>query len=129
MVFLFSLALSPVLALLDLLQFDLYSLADLELRQHEAFLGRQNLAPLDPTARAQFRAISYHQISARIVLAVAKASVMRLLGIPRLSIPPLSLVLSLLETALAQQILFPLLFSLLVPCSQKPRRILHFSRR
>jgi hypothetical protein len=65
----------------------LYSLADLELRQHEAFLGSQNLAPMDPSARSQYRAISYRQISARIGLAVAKASVMRLLGIPRLPSP------------------------------------------
>jgi hypothetical protein len=65
----------------------LYSLADLELRQHEAFLSRQNLAPIDPSARSQFRAISYRQISARIGLAVAKASVMRLLSIARLPSP------------------------------------------
>ncbi len=57
------------------------------MRQHEAFLGSQNLAPMDPSARSQYRSISYRQISARIGLAVAKASVMRLLGIPRLPSP------------------------------------------
>ncbi len=50
---------------------------------------------MDPSARSQYRAISYRQISARIGLAVAKASVMRLLGIPRLP-PPSSVPRSLL---------------------------------
>ena len=44
---------------------------------------------LDPSARFQFRAISYRQISARIGQAVAKASVMCLLGVPRLPLLPL----------------------------------------
>ena len=39
---------------------------------------------LEPSARSQFCALSYRQISACIDQAVAKASVMRLLGIPRL---------------------------------------------
>ena len=43
---------------------------------------------LNPSAGSQFRAISYRQISARIGHAVAKASVMRLLGVPRLPLPP-----------------------------------------
>lgn len=67
----------------------LFSLADLELRHHDSLLARQGLPPmLDPSARSQFRAISYRQISARIGHAVAKASVMRLLGVPRLPLPP-----------------------------------------
>jgi hypothetical protein len=67
----------------------LFSLADLELRQHDSSLARQGLPPLsDPSARSQFRAIAYRQISARIGIAVAKASVMRLLGVPRLPLPP-----------------------------------------
>ena len=37
----------------------------------------------------QFRAICYRQTSARIGHAVAKASVMRLLGVPRLPLPQL----------------------------------------
>jgi hypothetical protein len=67
----------------------LFSLADLELRQHDSSLVRQGLPPLlDPSARSQFRAIAYRQISARIGIAVAKASVMRFLGVPRLPLPP-----------------------------------------
>ena len=67
----------------------LFSLADLELRQHDSLLACQGLPPmLDPSTRSQFRAISYRQISARIGHAVAKASVMRLLGVPRLPLPP-----------------------------------------
>ncbi len=63
----------------------LSSLADLELRQHDSLLARQGLPPmLDPSAWSQFRAISYRQISVRIGHAVAKASIMRLLGVPRL---------------------------------------------
>jgi hypothetical protein len=66
----------------------LFSLADLELRQHDSQLARQCLPPLtDPSARSQFRAICYRQISARIGQAVAKATVMRLLGVPRLPLP------------------------------------------
>ena len=58
----------------------LFPLADLELRQHDSQLARQCLPPmLDPSARSQFRAICYRQISARIGQAVAKATVMRLL--------------------------------------------------
>ena len=67
----------------------LFSLADFQLRQQDSILARQGLPPLlDPSARSQFRAICYRQISARIGLAVAKASVMRLLGVPRLPLPP-----------------------------------------
>ena len=67
----------------------LFSLADLELRQHDSLLARQGLPHmLDPSARSQFRAICYRQISARIGHAVAKASVMRLLGVPRLPLAP-----------------------------------------
>ncbi len=44
---------------------------------------------MDPSARSQFRAICYRQTSARIGHAVAKASVMRLLGVPRLPLPQL----------------------------------------
>ncbi len=66
---------------------------------------------LDPSARSQYRAM----ISARIGHAVAKASIMRLLGVPRFPLPLVSIyprlfpVLPLLETALARQIPFPLL--------------------
>jgi hypothetical protein len=67
----------------------IFSLADLELRQHESLLASQNLPPMDPSARSQFRAICYRQTSARIGHAVAKASVMRLLGVPRLPLPHL----------------------------------------
>ncbi len=44
---------------------------------------------MDPSARSQFRAICYRQTSesARIGHAVAKAFVMRLLGVPRLPLP------------------------------------------
>ena len=66
----------------------LFSLADLELRRHDTQLARQGLSPLlDPSARSQFRAICYRQISARIGQAVDKATVMRLLGVPRLPLP------------------------------------------
>ena len=65
----------------------LFSLADLELRQHDSFLARQGLDPMkDSSARSQFRALCYRQISAHIGHAVAKASVMRLLGLPRRSV-------------------------------------------
>ncbi len=61
---------------------------------------------LGAAARSQFRAISYRQISARISHAVAKASVMRLLGVTPLPLPRqcrwLFLVMLLLETALAR---------------------------
>ena len=44
----------------------LYSLADLELHQHDSFRSRQGLPPLaNPSARAQFRALCYRQMSAR----------------------------------------------------------------
>ncbi len=50
----------------------LFSLADLQLRQHDSILARQGLPPLlDPSVRSQFRAICYRQISARLGLAVA----------------------------------------------------------
>ncbi len=42
---------------------------------------------MDPSARSQFRAICYRQTSARIGHAAAKASVMRLLGVPGLPLP------------------------------------------
>jgi hypothetical protein len=63
------------------------SLADLELRQHESLLASQGLPPMEPSACSQFHAICYRQTSARIGHAVAKASVMRLLGVPRLPLP------------------------------------------
>ncbi len=44
---------------------------------------------MDPSARSQFRAICYRQTSARIGHTVAKASVMRLLGVPRLPLAQL----------------------------------------
>ena len=63
-------------------------MADLELRLHDSLRAKQGLDPLaDPSARSQFRAMCYRQISARLGHAVAKASVMRLLGIPRLPVP------------------------------------------
>ena len=66
----------------------LFSLADLELRRHDTQLARQRLSPMiDPSARSQFRAICYRQISARVGQAVAKATVVRLLGVPRLPLP------------------------------------------
>ena len=53
----------------------------MELRQHDAFLQRVGLDPLvDPADRAQFRALSFRQISAQLSNALAKATVMRLLG-------------------------------------------------
>ena len=56
------------------------SLADLELRLHDSLRAKQGLDPLaDPSARSQFRAMCYRQISARLGHAVAKALVMRLL--------------------------------------------------
>ena len=66
----------------------LFSLADLELRRHNDYRRQQGLDALeDPAARSQFRALCYRQISARIGNAVAKATVMRLLAIPRLPVP------------------------------------------
>ena len=66
----------------------LFSLADLELRRHNDYRRQQGLDALeDPAARSQFRALCYRQISARIGNAVAKATVMRLLVIPRLPVP------------------------------------------
>ena len=59
------------------------------MHQHEALFARQNLSPLDTSVRSQFRAIAYRQISARLGHADAKASVVRLLGIPRLPLQPL----------------------------------------
>ncbi len=50
---------------------------------------------MDPSAQSQFRALSYRQISARIGNVAAKASVMRLLGVARLPLPPFVLALSL----------------------------------
>ncbi len=44
---------------------------------------------MDPSARSQFRAICYRQTSACIGHAVAKVSVMRLLGVLRLPLPQL----------------------------------------
>jgi hypothetical protein len=55
----------------------LFSLADLQLRKHDSILARQGLPPLlDPSARSQFRDICYRQMSARLGVAVAKASVL-----------------------------------------------------
>ncbi len=57
--------------------------------EHNSLLARRGLPPLlDPSARSQFRAICYGQTSARMGLAGAKASVMRLLEAPRLPLPP-----------------------------------------
>jgi hypothetical protein len=67
----------------------IFSLADLEVRQHESLLASQGLPHMDPSACSQFRAICYRQTSARIGHAVAKASVMRLLGVPPLPLPQL----------------------------------------
>ncbi len=130
-VFHFPLLLSPVFG-----SFDptapavrcLYYQADLELWKHEAFLVRQHFAPMDPSSRSQFRGIPYLQISASIGLTVAKALGMRLLGIPHLPSRPilafspnrLSLVLSLLETALSRQVLSPLPSFLLMPLQLLP---------
>ena len=75
----------------------------------------QDLSPLDPSARSQFRALSYRQISSRIGQAVAKASVRRLLGIPRLPMPPIVPRSVLARTALPRQILFLLLSFPLMP--------------
>ncbi len=61
---------------------------------------------MDPSARSRNRAICYWQSSARLGHAVAKASVMRILGGPRFHCIILFLLLSLLGTALARQILF-----------------------
>ena len=67
----------------------LFSLADLELHRHNETRRRQGLDPIqDPATRSQFRALCYRQISARIGHAVAKATVMRLLALPRLPVPP-----------------------------------------
>jgi hypothetical protein len=57
------------------------------MRQHESLLACQGFPSLDPSTRSQFRAICYRQSSARLGHAVAKASVMRLLGVPRLPLP------------------------------------------
>ncbi len=65
----------------------LFALADLEARQHESLLSRQVLPPMDPSACSQYRAICYRQSSARKGHAVAKASVMSILGVPRLPLP------------------------------------------
>jgi hypothetical protein len=59
------------------------------MEQHESLLASQGLPSMVPSARSQFRAICYRQTSARIGHAVAKASVMRLLGAPRLPLPRL----------------------------------------
>jgi hypothetical protein len=67
----------------------IFSLADLELLQDESLLASQGLPPMDPSGRSQFRAICYHQTSARIGHAVAKASVMRLLRVPHVPLPQL----------------------------------------
>ena len=60
----------------------------------------------DHSARSQFRALCYRQISARLGHAVAKASVMRLLGYLVSLFLNTLLDLFLLETALARQSLF-----------------------
>ena len=53
---------------------------------------------LDPSARSQARATRYRQISARIGQAVAKATVMCLLGVPRLPLPPFFTIVDWLTT-------------------------------
>ena len=66
----------------------LMGLANEELRQHDSYRTRVGLDPLvDPSARAQFRALCYRQSSARIGHALAKATVKRLLATPSLPIP------------------------------------------
>jgi hypothetical protein len=67
--------LSPSLALLDLQQFVVSILWLIWNCANTRLFSVVSLAPMDPSARSQYRAISYRQISARIGLAVAKASV------------------------------------------------------
>ena len=67
----------------------MYALADLELRRNDATRTSQGLDPMhDPSARSQFRATCYRQLSARIGHAAAKATVMRMLALPRLPVIP-----------------------------------------
>jgi hypothetical protein len=78
------LLLSPALVLSALLQLGVFS-PSLTLNSDSMILNLlANVFPpmLDPSARSQFRAICYRQISARIGQAVAKATVMRLLPLP-----------------------------------------------
>ena len=66
----------------------LFSLAYLELRRFDDYRREQGLDALeDPATRSQFRALCYRQIVARLGHAVAKATVRRLLAIPRLPVP------------------------------------------
>ncbi len=90
----------PALDPLGLLQFDVFSLWLIMKRD---LLARQGLPPMGPSAHSQFRAICYRQSSAHIGHAVAKASVMCLLGVSGLPLPQ-HVPLSLLRTALAQLI-------------------------
>ena len=63
----------------------LFALANLELIRHDESRHRQGLDPLvDPSARSQYRALCYRHLTARLGHAVAKATVMRLLALPRL---------------------------------------------
>ena len=64
---------------------------DLKERHNLRFL-KSNARPglpqlLDPSARSQFRALCYRRISSRAGHAVAKAAVVRLLGVPSLPVP------------------------------------------
>ena len=67
----------------------LFALANLELWRHDESRQRQGLDPVvDPSARSQYRALCYRHLTARLGNAVAKATVMRLLALPRLPLPP-----------------------------------------
>ena len=62
-----------------------------KLLRHDETRQRQGLDPLvDPSARSQYRALCYRHLTARLGHAVAKATVMRLLALPRLPLhhPP-----------------------------------------
>ena len=62
---------------------------NLELLRHDESRQSQGLDPLvDPSARFQYRALCYRYITARLGHAVAKATVMRPLALPLLSLPP-----------------------------------------
>ncbi len=64
----------------------LAALATLELRHHEAVCSIQGLDHLDPSERAQYRAICFGSSSARLAAAMAKAAIMRLAGTPSLPV-------------------------------------------
>ena len=67
----------------------LFALANLELLRHDESRQRQGLDPLvDPSSRSQYRALCYRHLTARVGHAVAKATVVLLLALPRLPLPP-----------------------------------------